>query len=239
MDRQSLELLDKEALIQIILAQAETIAAQAAMIATLTGQVQMLTARVGELEAKLGLPPKTPDNSSTPPSQGQKPSQGPTQKNKRKAHKGAHRALHPNPTSQRDVLAASCQHCGTDVSQVRQTPREAYDHVEIPPIEPDVTRVTLHGGVCRCCAKSFKADAPADMGRGSPFGPNLRALVIYLRFTQAIGFERLATLLSDLLGLAISEGALINILDAAKAPFSAQTSAIKANLLAGTILQSD
>ena len=43
------------------------------------------------------------------------------------------------------------------------------------------------------------------------FGPNLRALVIYLRFTQNIAFERLARLLSDLLGLDISEGALVNI----------------------------
>ena len=32
--------------------------------------VQVLTARVAELEAKLGVPPKTPDNSSVPPSQG-------------------------------------------------------------------------------------------------------------------------------------------------------------------------
>ena len=118
MDRQALELLDKEALIQIILAQAETIAAQAAMIVTLTGQVAMLTARVGELEAKLGLPPKTLDNSSTPPSQGQKPSQGASHKDKRKAHKGAHRGLHPKPTSERDVLALSCQHCQADVSHV-------------------------------------------------------------------------------------------------------------------------
>jgi hypothetical protein len=37
----------------------------------------------------------------------------------------------------------------------------------------------------------------------------LRALVIYLRFTQGIAFERLATLLSDFLGLDISEGALV------------------------------
>jgi transposase len=82
MDRRALESLDKEALIQIILAQAETIAAQAAMIAALSGQVQVLTARVGELEAKLGLPHKTPDNSSTPPSQGQKPSQAASHKTK-------------------------------------------------------------------------------------------------------------------------------------------------------------
>ena len=46
-----------------------------ALIAALMAQVASLTARVAELEAKLGLPPKTPDNSSVPPSKGQKPSE--------------------------------------------------------------------------------------------------------------------------------------------------------------------
>ena len=54
------------------------------------------------------------------------------------------------------------------------------------------------------------------MPKGSPFGENLRALVIYLRFTQRIAFERLATLLSDILGLEISEGALGNMLDGSR-----------------------
>ena len=232
MNREVLESLDKESLIRLVLAQAET-------IAVLTRQVEILTVRVAELEAKLGLPPKTPDNSSTPPSSGQKPSQNPASKDKRKAHPGAHRPLHPNPTSTRDVMASSCQHCGADVSRRPQIARAAYDHVEIPGIKPDVTRVTLHGGTCPCCAKSFKAPAPQDLPRGSPFGPNLRALAIYLRFTQGIAFERLATLLSDMLGLDISEGALVNILDAARAPFAAQSNAIRARLLAGTVLQSD
>ena len=35
-------------------------------------QVQNLTARVAVLDAKLNEPPKTPDNSSLPPSKGQK-----------------------------------------------------------------------------------------------------------------------------------------------------------------------
>ncbi|VTZ21783.1 hypothetical protein MPC4_340002 [Methylocella tundrae] len=68
---------------------------------------------------------------------------------------------------------------------------EAYDHIEIPPIAPHVTRVSFLGGACPCCARKFKAEAPQDMPKGSPFGPNLRALVIYLRFTQGIAFERL------------------------------------------------
>jgi RHS repeat-associated protein len=59
------------------------------------------------------------------------------------------------------------------MSSVAQEPREAYDCVEIPKIEPDVTRVTLHGGVRPCCARRFKAPPPEGLERGSPFGPNL------------------------------------------------------------------
>src|SRR5271165_2790542 len=50
--------------------------------ASLTAQVAALTARLAELEAKLGLPPKTPDNSSVPPSKGQKKSEPSTPKAK-------------------------------------------------------------------------------------------------------------------------------------------------------------
>ena len=56
-----------------------------ALIAALMAQVASLTARVAELEAKLGLPPKTPDNSSVPPSKGQKPSKSSAPKAKAKA----------------------------------------------------------------------------------------------------------------------------------------------------------
>jgi transposase len=230
-DLASLTSAEKDAL---ILTQAETIAA-------MTRQVEALVARIAELEAGLGLPPKTPDNSSTPPSKGQKPSAPARSEGdgKRKPHAGAHRPLHPNPTTRRDVHAAACRHCGADVSQSPQVVCEAYDHVEIPQIAPHVTRVALLGGVCPCCSKRFKAAPPSDMPKGSPFGENLRALVVYLRFTQGIAFERLSTLVSDLLGLDISEGALVNMLEASRAAFATQRSAIRARLLSGTALQSD
>ena len=59
MNRDDLLWLTKEDLVALILAQADQIAA--------------LTALVAELQARLGQPPKTPSNSSTPPSKGQKP----------------------------------------------------------------------------------------------------------------------------------------------------------------------
>ena len=60
------------------------------------------------------------------------------------------------------------------------------------------------------------------MEPGSPFGANLRALVIYLRSVQGIPLARLTHVLRDLFGLDISEGALVNILDASRKAFSAQ-----------------
>ena len=227
---------------------------------TLTRQVEGLTARVQELESenavlraenatlraenatlreKLQLPPKTPNNSSLPPSRGQKANEEPIRKPKATAHAGAHRPLHPNPTRTRDVLAEACPHCRADVSGVAQTAVHVYDRIEIPQIKPDVTQVRLHGGTCPCCAKRFTAAAPAGLEPGSPFGPNLRAFAIYLRYTQAISFERLSGLMSDLLGVAISEGALVNILADSRSAFARQAERIRERLLSSTILQSD
>jgi transposase len=224
-----LSLSEKDALITALLAQVQ---AQAEQIA-------VLTARVAELEAKLSLPPKTPDNSSTPPSRGQKANGDGKAKARSKAHAGAHRPLHPNPTRRRDVLAEQCPHCHADVTGVAQGAAQAYDRIEIPEITPDVTRVTLHSGFCPCCARRFKASPPAGLEPGSPFGPNLRAFVLYLRFGQAIPFERLARLMHDLFGLEISEGALANLLDDSSPAFADQTRRIKQHLLSGTALASD
>ena len=144
-DLRSLDPSDKDALIVALLARIDALILENAA----------LRARVAELEAKLGLPPKTPDNSSTPPSQGRKASGDAAIKPKGKPHAGAHRSLHPDPTARRDLFASSCQHCGADVSRRPQMACEAYDRVEIPDIKPDITRVTLHGGSCPCCGKRF------------------------------------------------------------------------------------
>jgi transposase len=217
-----------------------------ALIGALLARIDALTARVTALEGenkelreKLDQPPKTPDNSSLPPSRGHKANRAGTARPKAKPHAGSHRALHPEPTRRRDVLAERCGHCQADVRGVVQSVVHAYDRIDIPEIKPDITRVTLFGGQCPCCARRFRADAPAGLEPGSPFGANLRAFVLYLRFGQAIPFERLERLLLDLFGLEISEGALANLLEAGAPMFERQADAIRRHLLSGTILQSD
>src|SRR5207244_10689841 len=110
------------------------------------------------------------------------------------------------------------------------------DRVGSPRMEPEGTRVSLHGGECPCCARRFKAEPPAGLEPGSPFGPNIRALVIYLRSVQGIPLARLRTVLADLFGLAISEGALVNILAASAKQFLSAPEHIKARLIAGACM---
>jgi len=227
---------DKDAIIAGLMARIEALVGQ---VETLTSANALLVARVAELEAKLDQPPKTPNNSSLPPSKGQKASETSEPKPKSNPHKGSHRALHPNPTRKHPVFACRCGGCGADVSQVPQSPCETYDRIEIPKIEPDVTQVSLHGGVCPGCSKRFKAEPPKGLEPGSPFGPNLRAFVIYLRSVQNIPLARLSDVFRDLLGLEISEGALVNILHASRKPFAKQVSLLKLRLLSGTALASD
>jgi transposase len=219
-------------------------AAKDALILELFALVSKLTERVAELEAKLSRPPKTPDNSSTPPSMS--PKGGVTTsgrsvggKKRRKGRKGAFRALHPAPDRIRDLRLASCPCCARDVWQVRQRLCQAYDHIDIPPITPVVTRLNLFEGRCPTCDKVFKAAPPEDMPPGSPFGPGLRALVLYLRYTQGIGLERLSHLLVECFGVSISQGALNNMLDKAADCFAEQFKRIRERLLSASVLASD
>ena len=105
MNRDALTNLSRDDLIALVEAQAATIAQLTTQVEALGVQNAALAKRVAELEAKLDLPPKTPDNSSTPPSQGRKANEAASAKSKSKPHAGAHRPLHPNPTRKMDIQA--------------------------------------------------------------------------------------------------------------------------------------
>jgi transposase len=233
MDRDALLPLSQDELIALILAQAEVIARQAAQIAA-------LTKRVAELEAKIGQPPKTPSNSSLPPSQARKTNRAerPTAR-PRKGHPGAFRKLSENPDTVVETFAANCPHCAHELSAADQLAFHAYDHVELPPIRPVVTRIHRHRGLCPPCRRAFSAPPPAAMAPGSPFGPGLCALILHLHVTQAIGFERLARLMDEGFGIAISEGAIANLLARAEAPMIAAAETIAEQIRASPVVASD
>jgi len=224
-DCNALLLLSKDDLIALVLAQA--------------AQIGGLMARVGELEARLGAPPKTPDNSSTPPSRGQKPNHPGRPGKPRRGRPGVTRALAADPDRILEATLDACPHCACWLGPADLPGIHAYDHIDLPPVRPTITRIHRHHGACPCCRKRVTAPAPDGFAPGSPFGPGLRALVIHLHVTQAISFERLAHLLAEVFGLTISEGAIASILARAEAPLLAAVAPIAAAVRASSVVGSD
>jgi transposase len=211
-----------------------------ALVAAQAAQIVELTRHVAELEAKLGQPPKTPDNSSVPPSQGRKPNRAERRAaKKRKGRPGVFRALADNPDRIVESLAERCPHCAHPLRPADQPAFHAYDHIELPPIRPVITRIHRHRGTCPHCRRGFSAAPPAGMPPGSPFGPDLTALIIHLHVTQAIGFERLAQLLDEVFGIRISEGAIANLIARAQTPLTASAATIAAEVRASPVVASD
>src|SRR5512134_215066 len=211
--------------------------------------IERLAARVAELEALLAKPKKTSQNSHTPPSQDRcaqrmrsiKPGGGGDEKNgkgrrPRPSRPGSARPLSETPDETIKRLATGCPHCAVDVSGQTQTCRHRYDHIEIPPIRPHVTRIELYGGAC---GKRFCAAPPEGMAPGTPFGAGVRALLLYLHHSHHVGFERLSRMMAELFGLTISEGAIANAFRRAQTAITTACAAIKEKLLAARVIASD
>jgi transposase len=232
MNRDALQKLGKEDLIALVLAQAD-------VIAKLTERTALLEKRLADLEAKLGKPPKTPDNSSIPPSQGHKPSRQERRAAARKGRPGVTRALAENPDKVVEARAEACPHCDHGLTDKDQPEFHAYDHIDLPPIRPVVTRIHRHRGTCPCCARAFSAPAPEGLEPGSPFGPGIVALVLHLHITQAIGFERLVKLMDEVFGVTLSEGAIANMLARAEAPMVVAAEKIAEEVRSAKVVASD
>src|ERR1700751_3187573 len=218
--------LSKEELIALALAQ--------------TAQIEELTRRIADLEAKLGGPPKTPDNSSLPPSQGRKPNRAERRAaTKRKGRPGVFRALTPNPDRIVASGAERCPHCDHALTLADQSGFHAYDHIELPPIRPVITRIHRHRGVCPSCRRGFSAPPPVGVQPGSPFGPELVALILPLHVPQAIGCARLVRLLGEVFGVRLSEGAIANMLARAGTPLTAAAETTAAEVRSSKVVASD
>jgi transposase len=214
------------------------------LIRTLWQRLETAERRIADLEAKLGEPSKTPDNSSLPPSKGQKPNQ-PEKAKRVGARKGSlgrqggGRPLTLFPDETVTAKAPSCAHCQAALTEADHVLHGRYDKIDLPVVRPVVTRVERYAGHCPCCGGVTLAPLPVGMADGSPFSVNIVALALYLRFTHAISYRRLTRLFMHLYALQISEGALDAMLQRAKPCFDNEVAAILARLRRSRMVCSD
>jgi transposase len=109
------------------------ILALSTQLATVQATIAAQEARIAGLEARLEQltqPPKTPANSSKPPSQGQKRdrSKSDGERPPRKSRPGVGRTLHPDPDPDRvvDATLTHCPKCLARFPDAAQSPQQVY-----------------------------------------------------------------------------------------------------------------
>jgi transposase len=181
-----------------------------ALIEAQARTIEELRAEVGELKRRLG---RNSRNSSQPPS-----TDGPAVSPSRAARR--HGARRPgkqpgaggsalfqtsDPDEVIDHVPQACGGCGSDLTGAAAlgvVRRQVHD---IPTITPVVVEHRLHRRRCGC-GTTTTAAAPAGVGAAAVYGPNLRALAVYLLVFQHIPVARAQALIADLTGAHPSTG---------------------------------
>lgn len=84
-----------------------------------------------------------------------------------------------------------------------------YDEIDLPAIQPIVKRHRRLACRCAQCGKISAVPVPTAT-QGTPFGPRIHALALYLKANQLFSHERPQGAFADLFGLKLSQGALMN-----------------------------
>jgi transposase len=199
----------------------------------LVALVLLLATEVAELKARLGQPPKTPGNSSVPPSVGFKANLAERRARKRRrGHDGISRRR-----QQPDVIVRcrppTCQGCGEPLPSGGQRRVGRSQVIELPPIRPVVIEAWQYAARCEGCGHRTKGTYPAGLEPTRTFGPHIEALLGYFHERHHVSYERLVELCRDLFGLAISQGGIENALrrlvERARPTYAAIREAVRAS----------
>src|SRR5918911_206730 len=193
-----------------------------------------------ELVLRLQRPSKTSRTSPTPPPTDRSQPRGrPRPGGAKPGHEGHGRALAEDPDRVIDHRPACCTACGLTLPpDLAAETISVHEHIDLPPVRPIVEQHRRLAVVCPACQARVAAPRPAGAA-STPFGARLHATAFYLKTFQALSYERLQTALSDLFGLRVSQGGLMNMLRRAQARFAAGREAALAALRRAEVVASD
>src|SRR5918994_7186992 len=173
-----------------------------------------------ELVLRLQRPERTSRTSSKPPSTDRKAQREKSKPGGAKlGHEGHSRIISDTPDEVVEHCPDRCSCCGAAL--MTDLPVETvslHERIDLPEVKPLVTQHRRLAVICPTCGTRVVAPVP-EQARGTPFGPRLHAVATYLKTFQALSYERLQAALSDLFGLRLSQGGLMNLLRRAQARF--------------------
>ena len=202
--------LSREELLELVRRQQEALAAREAAIERRDEKIRELEEELSQLRR----PAKTPENSSVPPSRGQKANRVEGRRRKlgpKRGHAGSSR-LRSEPDVVVECRPRVCAGCGQGLPQAggRRTGRSQV--VELPAFAPVVIEAWQYTVACERCGEQTAGAYPAGLEPRRTFGPGVEALLSYFHERHHVGYARLVEVCRDVFGLAISEGGVENAL---------------------------
>jgi transposase len=187
------------------------LAAKEARIVALEQRVAELCEKLGQNSRNSHLPP----SSDSPDERKRRRNKAKKDKQRRKrggqeGHRGANRELVPAEKVNKfvDLFPTECENCWKPLPRVPDASAKRYQQTEVPPIEPYTTEWRRHEVACPCCKYRTRATYVEGEIPASPFGPRLMAIVALLTGVYHLGRRKAVDLLSDVVGIRISLGAL-------------------------------
>ena len=193
-----------------------------------------------ELVLRLQRPEKTSRTSSKPPSTDRKEQRERSKPGGAKhGHEGHSRIISDTPDDVVEHRPDHCSCCGAALALDLPTETVSlYEQVDLPEVKPLVTHHRRLSVCCPTCGTRVVAPVP-QAARGTPFGPRLHAVATYLKTFQALSYERLQAALSDLFGLTLSQGGLMNLLRRAQGCFAEGQASAVSSLRRAEVVASD
>ncbi len=183
-----------------------------AQVAALRSHLAARDTRIADLEAQLAAATRASKRQATPFARRERNPH--PQKPGRKPGQG-HFASRPAPTPEqvtatKTAALLTCPDCGTAVP-----PDQTHEQfqIDLPPVQPVVTRFVTESGVCPGCTKRVHAAHPdqistAHGAAGVVFGPRMKALAADLHHRFGASYGKIAELFREAFGLEITRGAL-------------------------------
>jgi transposase len=200
--------------------------------------VLTLAAEVAELKARLEQPPKTPGNSSVPPSVGFKANRAERRARKRRpGHAGISRRRQAPDVVVR-CRPTHCEGCGEPLPLGGQRRVGRSQVIELPPMQPVVIDAWQYAARCAGCGTRTKGTYPEGLEPTRTFGPQIEALLGYFQERHHVSYERLVEVGRDVFDLQISEGgidrALRRLAERARPTYEAIGAAVRAGPVIGS-----
>ncbi len=193
-----------------------------------------------ELVLRLQRPQKTSRTSSKPPSTDRKEQREQSKPGGAKpGHEGHSRTISNTPDEVVEHRPERCVACAAAL--MADLPAETVsvcEQIDLPAVKPLVTQHRRLAVRCPTCGTRVVAPVP-EAARGTPFGSRLHAVATYLKTYQALSYERLQGALSDLFGLTLSQGGLMNLLRRAQGRFADGRARAVAALRRAEVVASD